>query len=90
MHTIFQYHKIVVAITGEPTCERSQGDSPEPGRRQFHRILLLLRIDEEDARKVRRMKIFCRVRIIVAPVWMQVAVKSVAKVTVETGCTAVR
>jgi len=75
----------MVAVPGEPTCKRSQGDSSEPGRRQFHRIVVLLRHDEEDARKIRRMKIPCRVRVILASVRMRAAVKFTAKVIMENG-----
>jgi hypothetical protein len=79
----------MVAVTGEPTCKRSQGDSSEPERRQFHRIVVLLRHDE-DVRKIRRMNTLCRVRIIIASVRMRAAVKFAAKVSMETGSTAVR
>jgi hypothetical protein len=37
-----------VAVIGKPTSKRSKGDSSEPGRRQFYRILVLFRHYEED------------------------------------------
>jgi hypothetical protein len=43
-----------VATIDKPTSKRSQGDSSKPGRRQFHRIAVLLCHYEEDGWKSSR------------------------------------